>query len=153
MTRATKLVADVAAIGDRHVLLVRYRDTRRYDGQAGWFLPDDFLADAEHPDAAAARILREQAGVEARPRLGHIESFANGAWHLVFHYVLELPSRPQVAGGANVSAIEWFPLSRLPDAQDVAHDGWALEVLGRVLSDLGRSGVRPEASDPGSARR
>ena len=82
--------------------------------------------------------MREQADLESHPRLGHVESLANGTWHLVFHFVLELPSRPRVTPGANVSAIEWFPLSELPDAKDVAHDGWALEVLRRVLSDLGR---------------
>lgn len=33
-----KLVADIALVAEDGVLLVRYRDTSGYDGQAGWFL-------------------------------------------------------------------------------------------------------------------
>jgi len=39
-----KLVADVALVGGDQVLFVRYRDTSRYDGEGGWFLPDDYLS-------------------------------------------------------------------------------------------------------------
>ena len=133
MSRTTKLVADVAVTAEGRVLLVRYRDTRRYDGQQGWFLPDDFLAELEHPDDAAARILREQATLEAKPGLSFIESFGNGAWHLVFHYRLALGSSPSISPGSNVAALEWFALDALPAADDVAHGGWALDVLSRVL--------------------
>src|SRR6058998_4295066 len=74
-----KLVADIAVLADRQVLLVRYKDTRSYDGQQGWFLPDDYLMFVEHPDEAAARILREQVGMAApRITLDHIESFGGG---------------------------------------------------------------------------
>jgi ADP-ribose pyrophosphatase YjhB (NUDIX family) len=132
MARTTKLVADVAMIAEGRVLLVRYRDTRRYDGQRGWFLPDDFLAELEHPDTAAARILSEQAAVEARPALSHVESFGDGAWHLVFHYALELGSAPGVVPGPNVAAAEWFALDALPAPEAVAHGGWALEVLAEI---------------------
>src|SRR5437762_12225115 len=82
-----KLVADIALFSGRRVLLVKYRDVARYDGQRGWFLPDDFLVHEEHPQDAAKRIAREQTGVELEDaRLSHIESFGNGAWHLIFHY-------------------------------------------------------------------
>src|SRR5205085_221376 len=57
-----KLVADVAVVAEGEVLLVRYANTAKYDGQTGWFLPDDFLAHLEHPDDAARRIVREQTG-------------------------------------------------------------------------------------------
>src|SRR5207247_3477140 len=59
-----KLVADIALFSGRRVLLVKYRDVARYDGQRGWFLPDDFLVHEEHPQDAAKRIAREQTGVE-----------------------------------------------------------------------------------------
>jgi len=65
-----KLVADVAVLADRQVLLVRYQDTRNYDGQRGWFLPDDYLMFVEHPDEAAhpARTGRDdRAPDHARP--------------------------------------------------------------------------------------
>lgn len=38
-----KLIADVAVLAGERVLLVKYRDVSAYDGQGGWFLPDDAL--------------------------------------------------------------------------------------------------------------
>jgi len=129
-----KLVADVALLAEGEVLLVRYADTAKYDGQKGWFLPDDFLAHGEHPEDAARRIVEEQAGVEvASPRLGEIESFGNGAWHLVFHYVAALDETVQVEPHGNVAEAAWFRLGALPRESETAHHGWPLEVLGRVL--------------------
>jgi ADP-ribose pyrophosphatase YjhB (NUDIX family) len=55
-----KLVADVCLISDDGVLLVRYQEPSGYDGERGWFLPDDFLRHSEHPDGAAKRILRDR---------------------------------------------------------------------------------------------
>lgn len=59
-----RLVADVCVLAGERVLLVRYKDVRRYDNQRGWFLPDDYLAHLEHPEDAAMRILQEQAGAK-----------------------------------------------------------------------------------------
>jgi hypothetical protein len=36
-----KLIADVALFSGDRVLLVKYKDTHKYDQQAGGFLPDD----------------------------------------------------------------------------------------------------------------
>jgi ADP-ribose pyrophosphatase YjhB (NUDIX family) len=128
-----KLVADVALAAADRVVLVRYEDTSKYDDESGWFLPDDYLAHGEHPDDAGRRIVREQLSLDADVRLAEIESFADGAWHLIFHYVGALGEARPLARGDNVAAAEWFPLDALPRAEDVAHHGWALEVLGRVL--------------------
>lgn len=129
-----KLVADVAAVSGGRVLLVKYRDTRKYDGQEGWFLPDDYLEHLEHPDDAAKRIAREQTGLSIEaPRLAHIESFGNGAWHLVFHYTVELDAALSPSPAENVVAAEWFQLEALPPRSEVAHDGWAIDVLERVV--------------------
>ncbi|OGT27825.1 MAG: hypothetical protein A2Z17_00370 [Gammaproteobacteria bacterium RBG_16_66_13] len=129
--RVHKLVADVSVFAGSQVLLARYRDTSGYDGEPGWFLPDDYLQHGEHPDAAAQRILKDQAGLQpVGLELGHIESFeGHGAWHLIFHYMcmLELPTPP--SAGKNVAAIEWFRLDHLPPPEEVAHGGWALEVI------------------------
>jgi ADP-ribose pyrophosphatase YjhB (NUDIX family) len=131
--RAPKLVADVAAIAAGKVLLVRYRDTAKYDGQRGWFLPDDFLDHGEHPADAAARILREQSGLPPTGlRLSHIESFANGAWHLIFHFLTEVAAPMPVNPSGNVLAAEWFPLDSLPPASEMAHEGWAANVLSEI---------------------
>jgi ADP-ribose pyrophosphatase YjhB (NUDIX family) len=132
--RIHKLVADVSVLAGGRVLLVKYGDTSKYDRQTGWFLPDDYLAFEEHPDAAAGRILREQAGITTETvRLAHVESFGNGAWHLAFHYAAELSEDPEVTPGENVAAAEWFDLKELPPPSDVAHEGWALDVLRQVL--------------------
>jgi ADP-ribose pyrophosphatase YjhB (NUDIX family) len=131
--RVHKLVADVVLRSGDRVLMVRYRDTRKYDGQRGWFLPDDYLAHLEHPAEAARRIVREQVGVEAPElQLAVIESFGDGAWHLVFHYAGELDDPAPISTSGNVAAAEWFALDALPDASEVAHDGWALDVLRRL---------------------
>ena len=129
--RVHKLVADVCLIRDGEVMLVRYLNTSGYDGEPGWFLPDDFLRYGEHPKDAAVRILKDQAGLgDVEPRLNHVESFeGHGYWHLVFHYVGELAGPTQTSAGANVRGLEWFPLERLPPAEDVGHGGWALETL------------------------
>jgi ADP-ribose pyrophosphatase YjhB (NUDIX family) len=138
--RIHKLIADVAILAEHGVILARYRDVRRYDGQRGWFLPDDYLAHGEHPIDAARRIAREQLGVELDgPRLAFVESFdgEGTAWHLTFHVVDTPAVRPTIVPGENVAAAEWFALSALPDAADVAHEGWALDVLAKVQAEAG----------------
>ena len=135
--RIHKLVADVAVVAEGQVLMVRYRDTKRYDGQRGWFLPDDHLRHLEPPDEAAGRIVREQARIgPPAPRLEFVESFGNGAWHLAFHYRADLDAIPRTTPGSNVKKLAWFPLTGPPPAEETAHGGWALEVLTRM-------GLRP----------
>ena len=46
---AVKVVADVAVRARDSVLLVRYEDVSKYDGERGWFLPDDYLATSNIP--------------------------------------------------------------------------------------------------------
>lgn len=131
-----KLVADVCLTAEGKVLMVRYDDTSGYDGEEGWFLPDDYLRHTEHPDEAARRILKDQAGRSAADlRLSHIESFeGNGYWHLIFHYEATVSEASPPATGVNVKAVEWFPLDDLPRAEEVAHGGWGLETIQTVLS-------------------
>jgi ADP-ribose pyrophosphatase YjhB (NUDIX family) len=130
-----ELVADVTLLAEGKVLMVKYKDTRKYDNQEGWFLPDDFLLHLEHPNDGAKRIIREQSGLMIDAvSLSHIESFENnGAWHLIFHLVAKLDGAPDIATLENIAAIEWFAVNQLPGAADVAHHGWALSTLGRVL--------------------
>ena len=133
-----KLVADVMALAQGRVLMVRYRDVSRYDGQRGWFLPDDYLALGEHPGEAAKRILLEQAGTPSEaPQLSFIESFGGEdgeAWHLIFHYNVELPEASEIPTSGNIAEAKWFSLEGLPPADEVAHHGWALDVIAKVLS-------------------
>jgi ADP-ribose pyrophosphatase YjhB (NUDIX family) len=129
-----KLVADTCLIAGGRVLLVRYKDTSRYDGQEGWFLPDDFLWHLEHPEDAARRILLEQVHVSPpQLTLSHIESFDGDAWHLIFHYRAQLAEIPTLDPGENLRDAEWFALEALPAASDVAHHGWALDVIRKTV--------------------
>lgn len=129
-----RLVADVAVFAEGHVLLVKYQDVSQYDGQRGWFLPDDFLHYGEHPAEAARRIAKEQARIALKEaHLGRVESFANGAWHLVFHHRAEVKRADSVPPSGNVAEAEWFDLEDLPDPTTVAHHGWALEILRALM--------------------
>jgi ADP-ribose pyrophosphatase YjhB (NUDIX family) len=133
MEARAKLVADVALFAGDQVLLVKYEDTSRYDGQKGWFLPDDYLGYVEHPSDAATRVVREQTGLEPDDlALADVESFGNGAWHLIFHFRGSLPEATRPENGDNVAAAEWFPLEALPRAEEVAHHGWALETIAKI---------------------
>ena len=130
-----KLVCDVALLAENRVLLVKYRETRKYDGESGWFLPDDYLRRLEHPEETARRIVKEQTGFESpKLRLGLIESFEgnDGTWHLIFHYVGRLRQRTPVPPIGNVATADWFPLARLPSREEMAHHGWAADVLRSV---------------------
>ena len=135
------LVCDLGVLAEGSVLLVRYRDMAKYDGEVGWFLPDDVLHHLEHPGRAAGRIAKEQLGVELdEPRLGLIESFRgdDGTWHLSFHHLVELPAIRDIHPSSDVAEARWFPLDDLPARSEVAHHGWALSVLKKMTKAAAR---------------
>ncbi len=135
MCTTHKLIADVLMVAEGKVLLVKYKDTKAYEGQAGWFIPDDYLKEPEHPDTAAARILYDQAGFKvAKLDLGFIESFGHGAWHLIFHYKAQLAKTPKVKPGANVAEAKWFQVGKLPPREECAHHGWAHDVIEKLAA-------------------
>ncbi len=136
-----KLIADVAVFSGSNVGLVRY--SSGYDGQTGWFLPDDELKHLEHPDDAARRILAGQLGLsDVTARLDHIESFKGNdrSWHLVFHFVTELDEQNTLAPSSDLSDFAWFPVAALPERHDVAHHGWALDVIRKILVNQSKTG-------------
>ncbi len=131
-----RLVADVALMAEGKVLLVKYKDVSKYDNQRGWFLPDDYLNHLESPDDAAMRILKEQVNLSVpKVRLNHVESLGDDIWHLVFHYKAAMEKIPNVMPSQNVQAVEWFALDKLPERSEVAHHGWALDVLDDILHE------------------
>jgi len=131
-------------LAEGSVLFVRYEDVAAYDGEAGWFLPDDVLRHLEHPTRAATRIAKEQVGVELAgdARLGLIESFRgnDGSWHLSFHHVAEFATPPDIRPGPGVAEARWFRLDALPPRSEVAHKGWALGVLKKMVGAGTRAG-------------
>jgi ADP-ribose pyrophosphatase YjhB (NUDIX family) len=135
-----KLVSDVLVLGEGKVLLVCYNGVRKYDGQQGWFLPDDHLIFSEHPLDAARRLLREQLDLTPNKiALSHIESLGGedgGAWHLIFHHKVNLNKIPSLTLSTNIRSAEWFGLDNLPERQTVAHEGWAIDVIETTLHSL-----------------
>ena len=130
-----KLVADVFVRAEGKALLVRYAHPDRYDGEAGWFLPDDFLRHGEHPSDAALRILRDQVGIaDGTVVLDHIESMDGDDWHLIFHFRADRERANVPNASADVRDARWFALDALPDRAAVAHDGWALDLIGTMTS-------------------
>jgi ADP-ribose pyrophosphatase YjhB (NUDIX family) len=127
-----KLLAGVALVADGGVLLVKYEGMP--DHQRGWFLPHVLMNHAEHPQTAVERLLSEQLGIDAPAAHGFIESFVGNdrSWHLVFHSVALLPEVPHLTPGETLAELRWFPLDALPSKADVAHHGWALDVLDRL---------------------
>lgn len=131
-----KLIADVAVFAEGEVLLVKYRDSNKYDHQKGWFLPDDLLREFEHPDEAAKRILHEQLKISnVDIKLFGMESFKGNdkTWHLAFHYILELPKAPDIFASPDIEFYDWIDLNELPDPKEVAHHGWALYTIESML--------------------
>ena len=132
-----KLISDVSVMAEGKVLMVRYADTEKYDNQQGWFLPDTLLSDLEHPEEAAHRVLADELGLAgSSPELSHIESFKgnDGTWHLAFHYTVKLDRAVELSPTDNVKESRWFPLDQLPARSEVAHHGWALGVLKKIVS-------------------
>ena len=123
------LVAHVAALHHSSALLVKYRAGP--DDQEGWFLPNDDLHHLEHPEQAARRILKEQAGIDdATLKLAEIESFVgnNQTWHIIFDY-LAFARTMTVSPGKGVAELRWFEIDKLPPAADFAHQGWGRTIL------------------------
>jgi len=123
------LIVQVAPLHHSSALLVKYRISP--DNQQGWFLPNDDLHHLEHPEQAAKRILKEQAGIDdATLKLAEIESFVgnNQTWHLVFDYLAFTRTMNTTPGNA-VGELRWWEVDELPPAEEFAHHGWGRTVL------------------------
>jgi len=132
------LIVHVAVLHHSSALLVKYQDPSIYDGQTGWFLPNDSLKHTEHPETGARRALKEQVGIDkASLKLAQIESFVgdNGSWHIVFDYIA-IPTSTHIMMGRDVSGAEWFRLDELPELKEFAHNGWGRGVLTKLTSDI-----------------
>ena len=68
---------------------------------------------------------------DSRPKFSHVESFTgrDGSWHLPIHFWLSLAEIPAIQCGQNVEMAEWFDLMALPERGEVAHHGWALDII------------------------
>ena len=130
------LIVDCVALRAGKVLLLKYKDPEKYDGETGWFLPDDSMKHFEHPEIGAKRVLKEQVGLTPPGvTLSFIESFKGDdeSWHLAFHYKTELDKNQDVKPSQDIGAAEWFELDNLPDHSQFAHHGWGLSTLREIM--------------------
>lgn len=137
MEQNIKLVADVTIISNDKTVLVKYKNCDNYNGQQGWFIPDDLIKTGEHPDDAAIRILKEQLGIVTESiKIDHIESFTgmDKSWHVIFHYVYT-GEIADVKAGENVTELNRFDVNNLPDEKEISHHGWAKWTLQTILSN------------------
>jgi ADP-ribose pyrophosphatase YjhB (NUDIX family) len=132
------LIVHVAVLHHSSALLLKYRDPSLRDNQTGWFMPNDSLKHAEHPEVGAQRVVKEQTGIDkASFKLAQIESFVgdNGSWHLIFDYIA-IPNSKHLMKGKEISSAEWFRLDQLPESKEFAHDGWSRSILVKLTSDI-----------------
>ena len=133
-THAVKLIVDVVVVAADRVLMVEPAGGQ--DGETGWFLPDDLMNELEHPEHAAHRILADDLGLEGVDvTLSHMESFTggDGTWHLIFHYTAHFDDEPDLVLSERMPTAEWFAAESLPGRDEVAHGGWPLGVIRKVL--------------------
>lgn len=132
------LVSHVAVFHGNSALLVKYLDPQQYDGQTGWFLPNDSLRHVEHPEEGAKRVLKEQLGIQKTSlELVQIESFVgdNGSWHLIFDFKARQPDTT-IFPGKDIAQAKWVEIDKLPANEEFAHGGWGRGVLLRVAKAL-----------------
>ncbi len=128
------LVSHVAVLHGNSALIVKYRDPSQYDGQTGWFLPNDSLRHVEHPEEGAKRVLREQLGIQkVSLELVQMESFVgdNGSWHLIFDFKADAPEAT-LSLSKEIAQAKWVEVDKLPPNSEFAHGGWGRGVLLRV---------------------
>ncbi|MFP6741684.1 MAG: NUDIX domain-containing protein [Alphaproteobacteria bacterium] len=133
-THAVKLIVTVSVVADDRVLMVE--PVGGQDGESGWFLPNELMNELEHPEHAAHRVLDDGLGLEGIDvALSHMESFTggDGTWHLAFHYVARFDDEPDLTLSKRFATAEWFTADSLPARDEVAHGGWALGVIRKVL--------------------
>lgn len=116
---AIRYTADVVVTTtDGHVLLIK----RGWDPHRGmWALPGGHVDPGETSRAAAARELREEAGVYAEPadllRLGVWDApdrDPRGRYVTVAYHLVVLPGTA-IKAGTDAKTVRWWPLSDLPE--------------------------------------
>jgi ADP-ribose pyrophosphatase YjhB (NUDIX family) len=129
-----QLIADVTLMCENNILMMRTRSGVVSEDHDGWYLPDDYVGDLEHPDSAARRILEEQTNVSVDSvRLSHFDSFVagDGTWNLAFHYTAHVEAVEDV-GTDDSLEFHWFNMADMPEPSEVSNFGRPLAVINRT---------------------
>ena len=110
-SRFTVTAAAVVTDGEGRVLLLKHV----FRGGSGWGIPGGFLEAGEHPEEAARRELREEAGIELEDlRLVHARTLRRPRQvETLFAARAADPALARAASG-EVSRAEWFAPDSLP---------------------------------------
>ncbi|MEY9846393.1 8-oxo-dGTP diphosphatase [Streptacidiphilus sp. BW17] len=122
--KETRVSAYALAVNDGQLLLTRLSDASPIFTPGLWHLPGGGIDPGEQPEAALARELQEEAGLElVDARLVAAHAYAvrrNGVdWHLVaLFYTVDLKSdAPTVVEvGGSTADVDWFPLAALQES-------------------------------------
>lgn len=128
-----KLVVNTALFARGKTLLVKYKN--HPDHQKGWFIPHDLVPYNTHPEDVASDLIKKQFNLEiSNPKISYLESFKgnDGTWHLPISYKVELEDTPHVSSSEDIEEMKWFDLNELPSRDEVAHHGWALDILSEI---------------------
>jgi ADP-ribose pyrophosphatase YjhB (NUDIX family) len=132
----TKLIVYLLVRQRENVCLVKYRRPPN-PTRGGWWIPAPELAYGEHPDDCARRILVSLGMVTTAPRLAGVDSFVTRDWHVLFYYTADYEGVSGDEGarfGDEYEQGAWFPLDRLPAADDLAHGDWERALILRLAA-------------------
>ena len=130
--RFTVTVGAVITDDQGHVLLLQHV----FRTGSGWGMPGGFILEAEQPEAALRRELREEVGLELeRAEIAFVRTLRRPKHiEIVFRCLAKGEARPR---SLEVKSAAWFPLNALPET--LAEDQRRL--INRALGDGAK---RPE---------
>lgn len=118
------LVRDLAA---GKVALVEYKaDATPNAKRSGLWIPAPELAEGEHPEDSARKVLDSLGlvGDGVKLALAGVDSFVTRDWHVLFNYVADVPTGTELKGDERYASARWYDLAALPEAKAYAHGNW-----------------------------
>ena len=128
-----KPIIYLGAIGPAGLLIVKYK-TPPNPEKDGWWLPAPEIEYGEDPAEQVAKLVQDLGLESKRLRPEGVDSFmANGAWHLVFKYRVDVTGNVE---NENVLYHRWATAETLPAAAEFAHGQWEYDLCRFFLSTI-----------------